>query len=148
MYFLTREGSILCWITRCRSVASNLARRNARSLHNVLGAVLVLLEDSAILAQHDAAPKASVQRGTVHDDGVLDVIAGVRHHSHCRVLPRPQLVKPDQLYRLCSQQRTAQAPYLKSCGSCSTQTCHQTTSTCMCPWERLCKPKWTDSWHE
>lgn len=43
----------------------------------------------------------SVQRGLVEDQGVLDVVAAVAHHSHRGVLTRRQLLKINQLDGFC-----------------------------------------------
>ena len=67
----------------------------------------MLLENSAVLAQDHAAPKPAVQRGLVHDNGILNVVARVGHDRHSGVLARPQLVKADQLNGLGGQQRPA-----------------------------------------
>lgn len=40
----------------------------------------------SVLFQHDAAPESPVQRGPVHHDRVLDIVARIGHNGHGRVL--------------------------------------------------------------
>mmetsp|Transcript_106398 Transcript_106398/g.297936 ORF Transcript_106398/g.297936 Transcript_106398/m.297936 type:complete len:274 (-) Transcript_106398:2409-3230(-) len=92
-------------VLRSRAAPLVVRVRGGRGREQVPGPVLVCGEGHDRPPHHVAPSEATVQCSAVHDDGVLDVVAAVRHHGDRGVLAGPQVVEIDQIQRLARAQR-------------------------------------------